>query len=169
MQAEPGGCCNRSPSPKEIGLGEAGYNDVEDAILEISRYFFQTFAIPEAQSWLTGMQRAESRFAGAAGPGIAFDILAAVQAMRMSRVSPFRFNNPSCPGCSAIVSEHERQFVGVYRAVRRGHRGEAQMHALLLCEGNATACLMRRMEALVASTKPYVQATLSNPEAQRVD
>ncbi|MEM9342413.1 MAG: hypothetical protein AAGA87_05165 [Pseudomonadota bacterium] len=147
-----GECCNRAPSSKETSLREAGYDTIECAILEVSRLFFQTFAVPHSQSWLMALQRAELRFPSEAGAQIGLDILAAVQAMRMSRVSSFCFNNPTCPGCSQIVSEHERQFMGIFRALRHRRMSEAQTHALLICEGNDTRHLLNRMMALVSST-----------------
>lgn len=144
-------CCVRDPSPKEMSLSEAGYDAAEDAILEVARYFFQTFALPHTQSWLAALHRAEARFSGSSGPGIAMDILAAVQAMRASRSSCFRFSNPACPGCSQIVGEHERQFMCVFQAVRRGQMGPARTHAMLLCEGNDTEAFIERMTELAAS------------------
>lgn len=145
-------CCFREPSPKEMALSEAGYDDIEEAILTIARYYFQTFALPQTQSWLAALQVADTRFPGTSSAGIAMDILAAVQAMRMSRSSPFRFSNPACPGCSQIIGEHERQFMCVVQAARRGQMGSARTHAMLLCEGNDTEALIARMVALAAST-----------------
>jgi len=145
-------CCHRAPSPKEKSLEAAGYDPIEHAILEISRFFFQTFAVPQSQTWLLALQCAELRFPRDVSAQICFDILAAVQAMRVSRVSSFCFNNPTCPGCSKIVSEHERQFMGIFSAIRGRRMSEAQTHALLICEGNDTKRLFHRMTALASST-----------------
>lgn len=144
-------CCDRAPSPKETSLEEAGYDPTERAILEVSRLFFQTFAVPQSQTWLLALQCAELRFPPDLSAQIGFDILAAVQAMRVSRTSSFCFNNPTCPGCSKIVSEHERQFMGVFRAIRQKRTSVAQTYALLICEGNDTTRLIARMSALVSS------------------
>lgn len=145
-------CCDRLPNDKEIAVADAGFDIVETAVLEVARYYWQTFAQPDTQSWFYALQRAEHSFGGGRGGEIGLEILAAVQAMRMIRMSCFRFNNPTCPGCSAIMSEHERQFMNVFRAMRDGRPGLARTHAMLLCEGNDTDPLIDRMGELVLTT-----------------
>ncbi|MEM0950292.1 MAG: hypothetical protein AAGK37_23075 [Pseudomonadota bacterium] len=158
------GCCGRDPSDKETTVQEAGYDGVEEAILEIARYYWQTFAIPQSHSWLAALQRAESGVFADTNGEIGLEVLATVQAMRKSRVSCFRFNNPACPQCSSIVSEHERQFMNVFQAVRQGRIGAARTHAMLLCEGNPTDHLIIRMTALVEASvrpnEPRIQAAV---------
>lgn len=145
-------CCDRPPGDKEIAVANAGFDFVELTVLEIARLFWQTFAHPDSQSWFYALQRAEQSFGGTRGGEIGLEILAAVQAMRMSRMSCFQFNNPSCKGCSAILSEHERQFMNVFRAIREERPGLARTHAMLLCEGNDTDPLIDRMGELVQAT-----------------
>lgn len=141
-------CCARSPSDKELALAETDYDFEEKAVLEVARFFWQSFAVPETQSWLLALQCAEDNFdhLGASNTGLL--VLASVQSMRMSRVSCFQFNNPMCKGCASIVSEHERQFMNVFRAVREGSKGRALTHAMILCEGNDTELFISRMEEL---------------------
>lgn len=154
-------CCERQPSDKEVGLADAGFDFVEMTVLEVARYFWQTFALPETQSWLFALQRAEQGFRGPRGGEIGLEVLATVQAMRMSRSSCFSFNNPRCRGCAAILSEHERQFMGVFRAVRDKRLGQARTHAMVLCEGNDTDALIERMTQLVRVT--YQKQTKPRP------
>lgn len=144
--------CNRRPTEKEVSLADAGFDHIEVTVLEVARYFWQTFALPETQSWLSALQRAELGFRGPHGADIGLEILATVQAMRTSRSSCFSFNDPRCKGCSAILSEHERQFMGVFRAVRDDRPGQARTHAMVLCEGNDTDALIGRMAELVRVT-----------------
>ena len=144
-------CHHRRPSPKEYLLATAGYDEVEKTVLEIARHYFQTFAIPQSQSWLRALQRAEAVIPGEQASNIGLDILAAVQAMRTCRSSCFQFNNPLCPGCAKIVSEHERQFLAVFQAMRHGREGPARTHALILCEGNDHSNLLHRMSILARS------------------
>lgn len=142
-------CCPRQASGKETALVDAGFDQVEHSILEICRFFFQTFAQPTCQSWLHALQRADHVFDPEHSAQTAFSILAMVQAMRASRKSSFRFNNPYCPGCAQLLTEHERQFMGVFRGLRAGHLSEAQTHAMLLCEGHDTTAFLDRTASLV--------------------
>ncbi|MEM1075017.1 MAG: hypothetical protein AAGI36_11200, partial [Pseudomonadota bacterium] len=134
-------CCHRALSEKDTVIADTDFDTTEHAVLGTARYFWQTFATPEAQAWLFAFQFAEQNLTSEVG----LDVLAAVQAMRMSRSSAFRFNNPMCEGCSTILSEHERQFMNVFRAVRENRRGAAKTHAMILCEGNATDTFIERM------------------------
>lgn len=155
-------CCRRDPSPKETTIQEAGYDSVETAVLEVARYYWQTFAIPQSQSWLGALQRSETCFPGLNGVEVGLETLASVQAMRMSRISCFNFNNPGCPDCSRIVSEHERQFMNVLQAIRMGRIGAAKTHAMILCEGNETDALIRRMIELAKALTPDATETVAH-------
>lgn len=129
-------------------MGEAGYDPVERAVLHIARCYWQSFATPQSHAWLSGICHAERAFGGNA----AFQVLSAVQAMRISRNSCFHFNNPSCEDCAAIISEHERQFMNTFISVRAGRMGSAETHAMILCEGHDTRNFVQEMKALVDLT-----------------
>jgi len=141
-------CCKRRPGDKEMSMDVSGYDVVERAVLHISRCYWQNFATPHSQAWLSGICHAERAFGGNA----AFHVLSAVQAMRISRISCFHFNNPACEGCAAIISEHERQFMNTFKAVRAGRMGSAETHAMILCEGHDTRNFINEMKALVDLT-----------------
>ncbi|MEM9707545.1 MAG: hypothetical protein AAF871_02045 [Pseudomonadota bacterium] len=138
-------CCGRGPSNKESSIDGAGYDGIETAILEVARFYWQTFAMPETQSWLMAHHRSEVRFGQEMGGLLGLDILSAVQAMRMARTSCFKFNNPGCPHCAEIVSEHERQFMNVLQSIRAKRMGATITHAMLLCEGNDASAFIQRM------------------------
>lgn len=141
-------CCGRAVHPKEARLDETTLDAFDLSVLEISRYYWQTFAYPQAHSWLDALQTTADRFPHSGGLETGIDVLAAVQAMRSSRCSCFHFNNPRCAGCSAYLSEHERQFISILSAVRHGRMGQARTHAMLLCEGNPVDQLIARMVRL---------------------
>ncbi|WP_147112313.1 hypothetical protein [Tateyamaria sp. syn59] len=149
-------CCGRSPEAKECALSDAGLDKIELVILDVARCYWQTFATPQAQTWLMALHRAEVAFGSEQGPQVALEVLAAVQAMRTTRISCFRFNNPACPHCAAILSEHERQFMFVAQAIRAGRLGPARTHAMLLCEGNDTTRFIQRMSSLADALKPDI-------------
>lgn len=151
-----------------MAFSEAGYDDIEESILTIARYFFQTFALPQTQSWLAALRLADIRFPDTSREEIAMDVLGAVQSMRMSRSSPFRFSNPALPGCSQIISEHERQFMCVFQAVRREQMGPARTHAMLLCEGNDSEAFITHMVAVAASTAPALDAAAKTAASQHL-
>lgn len=142
-----------------MSLEEAGYDTVERAVLHVSRCYWQSFATPKSHAWLSAICHAEQAFGGNA----AFKVLSVVQAMRISRVSCFHFNNPGCKGCAAIISEHERQFMNTFMAVRAGRMGSAETHAMILCEGHDTRNFVQEMKALVdltcADAKPKCRSS----------
>ena len=70
-------CCARPPNQKELLLEKAGYDEVENAVLHIARYYWQTFATPQSHSWLSAISLAEHYFGGTA----AQKVLSVVQAM----------------------------------------------------------------------------------------
>ena len=158
-------CCGRSPSAKELALADAGFDGAERAVLNVARHFWQTFAVPESQAWLSAMQIAQDASVNDTSGEFGLEVLAAVQSMRMSRSSCFCFSSPGCPGCSAIVSEHERQFMSVLRAVREGRNGVAQTHAMILCEGNDTAAFLARMCGLAMILPPLKTSSAATNHA----
>ena len=147
-------CCNRTPSPKETTLFEAGFDRVDLSLLEVARYYWQTFATPDAQTWISALHLSGVRFPEAEGYTVGVAMLATVQAMRTSRTSCFRFNNPRCPHCSRIVSEHERHFMNALQAVRQGRSGPAKTHAMMLCEGNDTDEFLSCASTLIQAATP---------------
>lgn len=163
MSADGSPCCGRTPTPKETTIEDAGFDPSALAVLEVARYYWQTFALPQSQSWLCALQRAETRFPGLNGVEIGLETLAAVQAMRMSRTSCFNFNNPGCPHCSRILSEHERQFMNVLQAIREGRVGAAKTHAMILCEGNNTERLILRIIELAKALTPEPREPAQSP------
>lgn len=146
--------CGRRPCPNEISVADAGYDLIEISVLEVARYFWQTFAAPQTHSWLFALQRAEQHFYQSRGDVIGLEVLATVQAMRMSRKSCFQFNNPQCERCCALVTENEQQFMNVFRAVRQNKIGRAKTHAMILCEGNRSDAFIERMGVLHSALLP---------------
>jgi hypothetical protein len=148
---------------KEILRADAGFDPVEDHILTLARFFFQTFAIPESQSWIPGFDMAEEIFGEAEGPIIGTRLLAALRGVRYARRSVYYFNSPTCECCAAVVTEHERRFMAAFRGVREGHLGQARTELMMLCEGNDITQALGAMTRLVmmlprVSCKPEAKA-----------
>lgn len=156
------GKCRRLVSDREIPVAEAGFDSLELSVLAISRFYFQSFAIPESQMWMRALEVARDCFGEARGGELGNLVLDMVQAMRLSRRSGFRFSNPGCACCSQILSENERQMMGVFIAVRHGLLSQAHAHAMILCEGNDTVEFLAAMtdlcERVLGSDKKEVAA-----------
>lgn len=152
------GRCDRRLMAGEVLLARAGFDPAEHAVLTVARLFFQSFAIPQGHAWISAFARAGALFppgtTRAGGPEIAVATLAAVQAMRAARKSAFRFSNPDCPGCARILGAHERHFMDVLCAFRRGARSRAHAASMLICEGNPADPFLAAMSDLAALIGP---------------
>ncbi|WP_205589617.1 hypothetical protein [Chachezhania antarctica] len=127
---------NCEASSRGTPIHQLGYTSAERAILTIARHYFSSFADPEQQGWLQAISAALDTFGHDTGPHAACAVLSAVQAMRRSRRSSFRYNNANCTCCAGHVSPHERAFLNTIKATARNRPDAAQGHAVLLCEGN---------------------------------
>ncbi|GAA0307248.1 hypothetical protein [Rhodovulum strictum] len=166
------GRCDRRLGAGETLLADAGFDPAETAVLTIARLFFQSFAIPQGHAWIGAFARAGAFFppgmARARGPEIAVAILAAVQAMRAARNSGFRFSNPDCPGCTRILGAHERHFMDVLCAFRRGARSRAHAASMLICEGNPADPFLTAMANLATLIGPRTPSS-GRPEGVQAD
>lgn len=142
------GCNHRKLTAKELRVADANLDVGEIAVLEMARYMFQSFARPETQGWIIAMFRPEHTFPANVAADIALKTLKFVQGMRESRRSCFQFNSPICVDCARILTEHERQLLGILVALRCGRVGQARVHAMVLCEGNETEYLLAAAQNL---------------------
>ncbi|WP_424969292.1 hypothetical protein [Dinoroseobacter sp. S76] len=154
-------CCNRAQETQATRLDDTDFCEQELIILQTARYFFDSFAHPQGQSWILGFDCPGNLYGEVEGPRIAALILDSVQAMRMARHSCFRFNNPHCVGCSQILSEHERLFMRSFTALREGRRPVAFSYAMLLCEMNPVDSFLAAQLRLLNATAERELATAS--------
>lgn len=143
---------------KECGLDDLPFVQSERAVLTMARLYFQTFVDPRSMAWARALTDADACFSPRDHPLVAAQVLAVVQAMRLSRRSCFQFNNPTCPCCSAIVTEHERRLILTLHAMRRGDNSRAQLEMMMLCEGNRTDAVLHCMAEL-ARTLDQIDGT----------
>ena len=156
----PFGCPGVPCHPQDRWLGEVELGILDLGVLAILRAFLQTFSDPASQGWKAAFATGR-QIEAPSGPDVALGVLEALETMRRARVSTFRFSNPACLSCAAILSEHERRFVLVFRGLRLGHRSEALTHAMLLCEGNDTGPFIAALERLVEQVEPDHEAARS--------
>ncbi|TCP60922.1 hypothetical protein EV663_10797 [Rhodovulum bhavnagarense] len=158
------GRCNRTPLPGDTPLAQAGFDPIEHGVLTIARLFFQSFAFPKSQAWMSAFGRAgqflSHGLVNARSRDVAFAVLGAVQEMRKARKSGFRFSNPDCRCCASLLSDHERHFLEVLRALRRGTRSQAHCAAMLVCEGNPADGLLPAMSDLATLTRARPPSTM---------
>ncbi|MEO9648939.1 MAG: hypothetical protein ABJ360_23145 [Roseobacter sp.] len=150
-------CCARSLSKKEIPVEVVSYERRGACILEVDRFFWQSFTTPDGQSWMIALQRADQHFYSTMDDETGLKTLATVQAMRMCRGAHFNVNSPGCRICSLIANEHERQKMSAFTAIIGNRIGAARAHARLLCKGNGTSWCVARMCELVKSVTPVVR------------
>jgi hypothetical protein len=110
-------------------------------VLVTARFFFLSFANPDAHGWMTALLGADDLFGRLSGKSelgaeIVRRTLAVVQDMRLSRRAVLRFSNPRCASCAQILTHDERHLIQMVQALRRGDRSVAASSAMLLCEGN---------------------------------
>lgn len=142
-----GGCAHRLGGPG-APVATGGLAEADFAALQVARHFFRSFAAPQSHGWLDAFPVAERSFAGQAPAAIAVAVLGAVQAMGRVRQSGFSFSSPTCPDCAQLMTDHERHFISVLMALRRGERSRAVVHAMLLCEGNDSGPFLAAMDEL---------------------
>lgn len=154
-------CCNRARETQAARLDDTNFGERERIILQTARYFFDSFANPQGQSWILGFDCPGKLYGEVEGPRIAALILDSVQAMRMARQSCFWFNTPHCVGCSQILSEHERLFMRSFTALQEGRRPVAVSYAMLLCEMNPVETFLAAQQRLLNATAEQEPATAS--------
>lgn len=130
----------------------------EFIVLSIARHYFETFANPGEHGWLAATSDALACFGSDQGPRAGLSVLCAVQAMRQTRVSVFRFNSARCPACSAWVSDAEKLFLMTLRAVVRDDPAAAQGYAAILCEGNDPATFLSTLGVMAEDCGLLVRA-----------
>ncbi|WP_461425888.1 hypothetical protein [Gymnodinialimonas sp.] len=148
-------CCGRKLDPKEILVADAGLDRDEVAILTLTRFYFQSFAVPQTHAWIGALEHTQAHFGEAHGLLVAGRVLGAIKVMRSTRRSVFCFNSPTCPGCAAILTEHERRMIRSLAALRCGRDGLARTELMMLCEGNDTDDVLAAFRVL-AQALPYV-------------
>lgn len=149
--------------PMPMTVIDMGCNPEERAVLNIARSFFQTFANPESQSWISAFPTACNDLTGRSGAEIALAVLRCVQAIGQARKSGFVFSNPQCANCSLKLSECERQFIGAFRGRRKGDRSAAHVNAMLLCEGHDFGPFLNALDELCILLDMRESAPVSAP------
>ncbi|GAA4222096.1 hypothetical protein GGQ68_001236 [Sagittula marina] len=154
-----------STDPRGTPIDVLSLRPAELIMITIARHYFGSFAAPDQQGWLGGVSAALRFYGHDIGPHAAVAVLSAVQAMRRSRISAFRFNSADCAHCAAHLSENERQFLNTCRAMATNRREAAKGHAMILCEGNDTQPFLEAMAVMAQVCKISRVTPRSGPDA----
>ena len=130
--------CHAKPTGSDCYLASLQTDTIDFAFLTAARFFCVSFSNGDHCAWVTAILGAESFFPGPNSSEKMRKALAVVHEMRSSRKSVFRFSNPRCTGCSAIITQDERYLLQMVQQARFGQMSKANSFAMMLCEGNAT-------------------------------
>lgn len=129
--------CGRILGPQDCHLHTLNLNVDHFAVLSVARSFFNAFATQNDAGWTSPFLRSNWFFPRHTDHlKIVRDVLALVEAVRCSRRAPLTFSNPRCACCASVVTEAERHFIELIRAMSSQSQSQATIHAMLLCEGN---------------------------------
>lgn len=132
------GCSSRNAFAPAPASGSAAWT-----VLQILRLQIQSQIAPERHSWQRGLAMASSVWGMAEGPQVFAALAEMLDQMGRSRRSIFRFSNPDCRGCAAMMTAHETHFLQIISLVSRAETEKVERLAFLLCEANdATGLLL---------------------------
>lgn len=113
------------------------------ALLQILRLQIQSQIAPERHSWQRGLALAGAIWGQVEGPQVFAALAGMLDRMGRSRRSMFRFSNPDCSGCAAMMTAHESLFLQIITLTLRAQDDKAERVAFLLCEGNDISGLVQ--------------------------
>ena len=129
--------CKARYEAGDVSLSSLNADGSDFAFLSAARFFCTSFSESDPSAWLTAILASDSIFPGGKSAEKMRRSLSIVHEMLTSRKSMFRFSNPRCQVCSAIVTKDERYLLQMVQFARQGATSRLTSSAMLLCEGNA--------------------------------
>lgn len=145
---------HNSVRPDEVHVTALPLDAFARLTLALMRLQFQTFAVPETHGWLMALRRATTHVGPRAAGGLCYDLVALVQALRLSRASPFAFNPDGCTNCRVWLTPDERRMMELLDALRNGRTGRARAVAQMLCDGATGDDLIAMAESYLRHNAP---------------
>ncbi|MEM7461642.1 MAG: hypothetical protein AAF362_03080 [Pseudomonadota bacterium] len=127
---------------------DSHFDELERSILYISRIFFVAWSAPGKCSAENAFELAVAIHGETNGLQIAYGVMNAVKAMRISRNSVFKFNNPYCACCKKRVTECEGHFLNAIHLTRHKLHSAAEVEMMILCEGNDASSFSEQVNNL---------------------
>ncbi|MEM1312914.1 MAG: hypothetical protein AAGI51_00050 [Pseudomonadota bacterium] len=146
--------CNGVFEPGDRKLEDLDLGPQVEALLDVMRFYFTSFAHPNSQAWIGALEWSVAATGPRLGPQVAYQAMRLVQALRGSRTTPFRFSSPNCESCRKIVTETERRLIMLVVHMQRGETSAAHAEAMLLCEGSNAGRLLVEADTLARSLQP---------------
>lgn len=142
--------CSKDQLPDgRMRVEDVGLDKTERNILQSIRLIATSYASPESQAWEWALDHLYEAFDQVDGPIIAYALTNVMRAMRRSRKSTFRFNNPFCPCCVHEVTAMEKHLMKAVQGARMGHAIVVHTETMMLCEGHSTEALILALDQLV--------------------
>lgn len=150
------GCPSRRAEHQ--ALHAVGLDAVEIQILDLMRLQFAQRAgqVPRHAALPEDISRLA--FGPAAAPRLTAAIARVIDEMASARSEVFRYSNPYCAGCARGITPEENHLLQMLHHQRRGHRGRAMVHALMICEARPIAALIEVTAELAIMTSNLVGA-----------
>lgn len=145
---------SREGRPDEIHLDDLRLDPFERLTLALLRWHFQNLAQPDSHGWLMAMRVAAAHVGSRQAGVLCYDIVGALQSLRMARKTPVSFNPEGCGCCRVWVTPDERRLVELLKALRKGQQGQAQIIAQVLCDGVPDTPLLASMQVLLTHHAP---------------
>ena len=117
-------------------------------VLQILRLQIQSQIQPERHGWQRGLGLAHALWGPVQGPQVFAAVAAMLEEMSAARRAMFRFSNPDCAGCAAMMTAHESLFLQCFTLMRAQAPDKAQRSAFLLCEANPCPGFLAAAERL---------------------
>ena len=127
--------CQRQVQSKEFPRKSLDIDPVENILLTLVRFFAESFAMPQTQSWVRSINYATQHFGTDEGAVIAQRLLLVLLVMQKNKPSGFNFSAPSCKICSEVVTQDERRFMAAIKSVRERNFRQTVMELMFLWEG----------------------------------
>jgi len=142
--------CQNKLSSGDVRLSSLQVDMIDFGFLTAARYFFVSFTDKNQSAWVAAVLGSDGFFPDKTHAEAMRLALAVVHEMRTSRRSCFRFSNPRCAGCSAIVTQDERYLLQLVQHARAGRKSQMASTAMMLCEGNTIDRVIRTAEGFAA-------------------
>lgn len=146
-----------APGLAAAGAALADFDTVELQILDLVRLLLsrRTGHLPRHAALPEDVAR--HCFGPEAAPRLLGGTARMIEAMAQARGDTFHYTNPYCRGCARGITAEETHLLEVLHHQRRGHRGQAMVCALMICEARPIDQLIETSAELAILTKLLAQ------------
>lgn len=143
-----------TPGPSESLLSDAVFDLFERECLDVMRLVFAQMAQNLPPLVMEPQDAARVQFGPIRGDRICAAVVQMVHVMAISRSDGFRYSNPFCAGCAAVLTQPEHLLLHVLHHTRRAQPGQAIAHAVMLCDSRPVGPLIDAAAELARLAPP---------------